>query len=94
MNFLNEINVMYRKNKGEVEYWQKECYHVLEEKMGRAQYYFSRVKRIFVGAFTYVVIFSMILVQGITTASVITWIFFALNLINMAFMIKGSYKAA
>jgi len=61
--------------------------------MGKVNYYFSRVKKIVLGIFTYVIIFSMIFVQGLTQASIISWIFMALNLINMAYMIRGSYKA-
>jgi hypothetical protein len=57
---------MYKNDKGEVEYWQKESINVLEEKMGKVNYYFSRVKKIVFGIFTYVIIFSMIFIQGLT----------------------------
>jgi len=93
MNFLNDINVMYKNDKGEVDYWTKEAVSVLEEKMGKANYYFSRFKKIAFGLFTYFIVFSMIFVQGLTEPSIITWIFMALNLVNMAYMVRGSGNA-
>jgi len=89
MYVLNQINIMYTSSREEVDKIEAECYHYLD---GKGMYYLLRVKKIVVGFATYLIVFALILVQGITTPSIISWIFLTLNLINMAFMIRGSGK--
>ena len=65
----------------------------MQEKAGKLGYYASRVNRIFFGIFNYVVIIALVGVQAIVAPSIITWVFFALNLINLSYMMKGSSQA-
>jgi hypothetical protein len=93
MKLLREINIIYTTEKQSEYKLRQEAKHVVAEKTGKLGYYFNRVKRIFVGIFNYLVIIGLVLVQGICQPSIITWMFFSLNLINLSYMIKGSRKS-
>lgn len=93
MKLLREINIMYTKEKKSEYKLRQEALHVVAEKTGKLGYYFARVKRIFLGLFNYFVIVSLVAVQAITKPSIITWMFFCLNLLNLSYMIKGSRKS-
>jgi hypothetical protein len=92
MRFLREVNIIYTKEKLEEYKLRQSAIHVVEEKAGKAGYYFNRFKSIFAGIFQSFVIIALVCVQYITAPSIITWLFFVLNLLNLALMIRGSLK--
>lgn len=94
MRALREINIMYTTEALEEYKLRQQAYHIIEEKTGKLGYYFNRFKKIFLGIFNTFVIIALVCVQYITTPSIITWLFFALNLFNLALMVKGSIKAS
>lgn len=93
MKLLREVNIMYTTESLSEYRLRQEALHVLAEKTGSLGYYFARVKRIFLGIFNKLVIAALVCVQAITQPSIITWFFFALNLMNLSYMMKGSRKA-
>lgn len=85
MKALIEINIMYTTEKNEEYKLRQMANDVIQESAGKFGYYFSRVKRIFFSIFNYLLVISMVSVQAIVEPSIISWIFFALNLINFSY---------
>jgi hypothetical protein len=94
MRMLKEVNIMYTKEKESEYKLREEAKHIIAEKTGKLGYYANRIRRIAMGLFNYAVIVALVLVQYITEPSIITWLFFALNLTNLAFMVRGSLRAS
>lgn len=92
MKFLIEINHLYTTEKLEEYKLRQEANHVIADRTGSAGTWFSRFKTVFMGIFNKVVIIGLVTVQGITEVSFIAWLFLALNLVNLAYMIRGSMK--
>lgn len=93
MKALIDVNIMYTTEKVGEYRLRQQAQHVLQEKAGKLGYYASRVSRIFFGIFNHAVIIALVGVQAIVEPSIITWVFFALNLINLSYMMKGSSQA-
>jgi hypothetical protein len=80
---------MYTDEKGEEYKLRMAANTVLTESTGKAGYYMKRLTKILIGIFNYLVVISLVAVQSIVEPSIITWVFFALNLVNLSYMIKG-----
>jgi hypothetical protein len=89
MKLLIELNIMYTDEKNEEYKLRMAANTVLTESTGKAGYYFKRALRIFVGVFDILVIISLVVVQSLIDPSIISWLFFVLNLVNLSYMIKG-----
>lgn len=90
LRILKEINIMYTTERVNEYRLRREALHIAKKQTGKLGYYVNRVRRIFLGLFNYVVIVALVVVQVIIEANIITWLFFCLNLTNLAYMIKGS----
>lgn len=59
-----------------------------------AAYYFNRLKNALSSVAMLVVVFTMISMQSIIEIDFISWFFLILNLVNLAYIIKGSTSVA
>jgi hypothetical protein len=90
---LREVNFIYTIEKKETNNLRRECEQVVKEKTGQLGYYWSRVKRIVLGIFTYAIVFLMIGMQLFQEVNIISWLFFVLNLLSFGMMIRGNQKS-
>jgi len=89
MSLLNDLNKMYQ-NKKEVAQLTEQCKSNLRDQYAKATYYYGRVENIVKGLFIYVVMITMIAIHALIETNIINWIFFILNAINLAMMIRGN----
>lgn len=94
MKALIEINIMYTVEKQDEYKLRMMANSVLQESTGKFGYYAARSSKIFFGIFNYIVIISLVAVQSIMEPSIIAWVFFALNLINLSYMLRGNYRTS
>lgn len=88
MSFLNVVNRMFSQ-KEEIDKMSTQCSNSLYDQHQKFFYYLGRVKTITKGLLIYGLIVLMIYLHTNIETNVINWIFFSLQMTNLALIIKG-----
>lgn len=89
MSFLNAVNQMFKK-KDEVNRLTKLASSSLSDQYSTAAYYYGRVEKIVTSLLIYAMIIFMIWALQTLETNLINWVFFVLNTLQFAFIVRGS----
>jgi len=89
MSMLNGINKMFSE-KEEIIKLTIQCENNLNDQYTKLFYYLARVKTISKGLIIYALIIFMIFIHSKLETNIINWIFFTLQMINFALIVKGT----
>jgi hypothetical protein len=78
------------KDKKEVMNLQEYCSNQIKDNYGKAHYYWLRTQRFIMGAVIYLILIIMVGLQYYIEQNLLNWIFWILNVVNFALMIRGS----
>lgn len=91
MNILLIVNGMY-KQKAEIDTLKEKTSANLKDQYGKASYYYNRVETIIKSFLIYTLLVFMIYVHTTIETNLVNWVFFILNSINFAFIVRGVKK--
>ena len=89
MSFLDSINNMF-KNKLEIIKLQDHCTNSFRDKYDKFHYYYKRTDKIIKGVIIYVMMMSMIYLHTFIQINIFNWVFWTLNVINFALLVRGT----
>jgi hypothetical protein len=91
MSILDTVNQMFsNQREGEVDKLQEECTKSFKKNYKRLTYYMQRVQNIIKGLIIYALMVFMVFIHKDLETNIINWIFFSLNMINLALIIRGT----
>jgi len=89
LNLLSIVNDMFKQKKEIIKLTELTSL-AMKDKYERAIYYYGRVERIIKSLLIFAILILMIYMQSTIEISIINWVFFVLNTINFAFIIRGT----
>jgi hypothetical protein len=91
MHILMIVNTMF-KQKAEIDNLREKTNANLKDQYAKASYYYNRVETIAKSLLIYTLLIFMIYVQTTIETNLINWVFYVLNSINFAFIVRGVKK--
>jgi hypothetical protein len=92
MALLDSINKMF-KNKKEIIMLQDFVANDFRDKYSKFSYYYKRTDKILKGILIYTILGTNIYIHKYLQVNMINWVFWILNILNLAFMIRGTKSA-
>jgi len=89
LSLLQQVNTMYRQ-KEEIVKLEEFMKNSLKDENEKLIYYYGRVEKIIKSMAIYSILVFMIFIHSSIETNLINWVFFVLNLINFAFIIRGT----